>query len=179
MADVDVKGERQFYYLFKALDDLVQSSDELGTIIGYSIIVSTQVNLPPVSNTKKKRKVEVLNAVYDGLEKTIGDCAPEGGSYEAMRSLQELVVNYLTQEREADKKKAEEGDGFSRKKGPVKLKETLFSIERGFYWDQLRKNGLKLVNAVYRRGDLKNPQNIVQKDYALLESYFAARGGLV
>jgi hypothetical protein len=171
VALAQIKQEQQLYYLFKKLGDVVEDRDELGMLIGYSI-VSSLLGLTSNTPLRRERRAEALVAVHEGLEKTLQDCTA-AGSYPTLLSLQSLIETYSNLE-------SPETSGAEQKKRKVpRIKKTLLKNPGSFYCDQLRKKGLRILSQTSARGAYESRSDILNKDYNILESCFAEKGGLV
>lgn len=165
----------QLYRLiFNYLQPRVESSDDLGTLVGYSVIKALlDFKAPRIKSKSRKwrivKKIEKdlklgeLNAVYSGLQKTILD-VNEKGTFQSLSNLVQetnFKINELMSSQQIEKQKS------------VLLKNTLLCLDskRANYEEKLRIRGLSIIDYLNQKGPIAGRSDFI-KDYETLESRF-------
>jgi hypothetical protein len=165
----------QLYNLiFNYLRPRVESSDDLGTLISYSIIrglieYKMPRDLPKtrkwrvIKRVEKDLKLSELAAIYSGLQQTIAE-VKEKGTYQSLSDLVEdtnLKIDVILNGNQQTQHRS------------VLLKNVLGNLDskKGNYEEKLRIRGLSLMDALKTRGNIPGRSDFI-KDYETLETKF-------
>jgi hypothetical protein len=174
MPPINPHNQQLYHLIFDYLKPRVESSDDLGTLVGYSIIKGLlDFKAPRITNKSKKwrilKKIEKelklseLNATYSGLQQTILD-VNEKGTFQSLSDIVQdtnLKINELLSGQQVEKQKS------------VLLKNALLYLDskRANYEEKLRIRGLNIIDNLNQRGPIPGRSNFI-KDYETLEAHF-------
>ncbi len=163
----------QLHGLLRKLSNLVENRDDLGSLIGYSVLDSLY-SFSTNSGSEEEIKLQETKAIYENIDTAIDD---------VLERLQELGTENASYDLLCDKMKAvdgrmrtEPGDATrpSRSRLLAIIRETL--PEKG-YEDKIRRYGLKLLETVERRGRfIENKERTLLGDYEDIMTCFTSRG---
>ncbi len=173
---------QQLYTLLDTLEPYVDNRDELGLLIGYSILNSL-LDFRTTTGAEEEIRFEEVKAVYDGLENTIRQVEKEG-SYPALCDYQ-MAVDPKMQSyvREGVVMEQERAEGSSESKersvgAKPRLLSTILSYLvdlKGNYPDKLRRRGLELFDDAQNRGPYKRRGSSLRNDYELIKNVMGGR----
>ncbi|MBL7050906.1 hypothetical protein ISS04_01955 [Candidatus Woesearchaeota archaeon] len=154
----------QLYTLFDTLSHYIYNQDELGTIVGYSVLDGL-FKFKSQSGSKQERKFQEIKSVYNSLDYVITSCK-DSTSYIALckfqSNLDPIIQKYISGER------TKLSESYLLKKV---LREEIYP-KRKNHVDILRRDGLKLYKGIIERGALMGNHNILTKDYNNIEEAF-------
>lgn len=162
------KDGTQLCTLLSTLGASVESQDDLGMLVGYSVM-SALINFESSSGSEEERRFEEVKSVYRVLEKTISQCMTNDTFY-ALSELMEKVEPELPEIFEiptADLSE-EKLSGFESTLLRTMIKNVSF---RGGYRDKLRRVGSRLFSETAASSPSKGTRNILTKDYERIEQY--------
>jgi hypothetical protein len=152
------KEDGQLYVLFNRLNRQVESRDECGRLIGYSIL-SGLVDFTSNSGSKEL-KFEIIKTIYSSIECAIASC-DENGAYHTLCDLKLKVHNNINGQHSNSL-----------------LEEAIGSVQRryGSFDDRLRRIGIALYDDISERGKIDTWRDILNSDYAAINNYIKIRG---
>lgn len=154
----------QLYTLLKDIKAYSDDSNDLATLVGYSIIKGLMDSYQGWENitsdgARTEQEFNDIRSVHKGLEKVVEYCS-NNDCYNALCELQLKV------------------DPFIKDSNSLEESSLLFHIagtlrDKGDYIDRIRKKGLRLFDRVKERGELTGTRNILTLDYKMIGEYFA------
>ncbi len=154
----------QLYTLFDVLSHYIYNQDELGTVVGYSVLDGL-FKFKSQSGSLQEREFQEVKSVYNSLDYVIASCKDKG-SYVALCKFQSIldpiIQKYISRER-------------TRLSTSGLLKKILkeeISPRRRNHVDILRRDGLKLYQNINDRGALMGNYNILTNDYKNIKEAF-------
>ena len=155
----------QLYTLLKDLSLHVTDADDLGQIIGYSVLQSL-LQFETTSGSPTEIEFQEIKAIYTGLEETIAACRQE----EPYRVLCELEVHV----RKSLDQPRTETEPPQDSTNPKLLKDILSSFKEGHrhYRDNIKRMGLSLRQSVSDKGEIAGWKNILTADYKTVHDIF-------
>jgi len=157
----------QLYNYFQEIKNLTNSEDDWGFLMGYSVVVGLE-NFASNSGSQEETNFEQVKAVYQKLEKIIKKSS-ENEVYHIICDLKEIdlkLEDYIGQEKHLEKK----GELFQRT-------IEFFIRSKKNYEDQIRLNGLELIDKIRDRGKVIGKRNSLINDYDTIKSAFTREKG--
>lgn len=160
----------QLYHLLKELGLHVSDRDDLGQIIGYSILNSL-LSFKTTSGARTEIEFEEIKAIYAGLEHTISSCRTKN-PYHVLCNL-ETKVRGKVEPLIAQEKPNETNASISP---PVTklLHDIISSLTEGqrHYRDHIKRFGLSLKQTVADKGEITGWKNVLIADYKTVRDIF-------
>jgi len=171
------KTDIQLYNLVTKLSSYVDNTDDLGTIVGYSIIGGlNRFNTSVGSKSRSKKKLnpetveqykfEEVRAVYSQLESTL----------DSVKNVEfQEIISHLAFKLNPEIEYPIQNSKISRVNSTL-LRNILSNLgtERN-YQDNLRKNGIKLVDILKSKGSYNRPHDYLSEDYRAIALAFVPK----
>ena len=168
------KDSKQFYSLFQTLTGYIENKDELGSIVGYSVIGSL-INFETNSGSFQEINFEQVKSVYRGIENVISACEKEDEiahpiGFSVYCELRTIVDPFLNE-------KIEEHPTMSEVHEKYFLGEIIKSLSnrRGNYQDHLRREGLALLVDIQMSGSIAGRRNSLLSDFQKMRYNFTGK----
>lgn len=159
--------KQQLFYLLDNLGRFVNDEDELGSIVGYTLIDGLN-HFKKDSARHSKIKYDQVRCVYDSFNTTIAECRNEESSsvlFKLQDCLDPRIEHYL--------------GGFSEEIESDLLKKIIhaFNIKGGTFQDRIRRYGLDLKKKLENVGESYGKTNILLSDYRSISDCFIREKG--
>ena len=155
MVDEKQKNNSQLYNLFNDLSYWINDIDELGILVGFTI-VDGLMSFKKKASSYEEQKFEEIKRVYSHLNNALEKCKVDG-SYSALCDYKLSVENSLDDIIHVDEEKFDSNLMLAVAQQPF--------FRRKSYPDKLRRIGLKLRQTVRERGPMQKPYSWLNKDY--------------
>lgn len=179
--------EKQLYTFLRDLRLYIEDENQLGSIIGYSIL-DRILTFSTKTGSLEEKKFQQVKSLYQKLEGYYERCSKNKNSdigFEILCELQSSLTPFLQysaleinlQEYETEQKNSLSNKKIRTKneeKPPLKYLLSSYLISRNTrnYEDILRRIGLNLRDQIVKRGPVSQTRNIFNSDYDALENIF-------
>lgn len=157
----------QLYTLLKDLSLHITDTDDLGQIIGYSVLQSL-MQFETTSGSPTEIEFQEIKAIYAGLEETITSCRQED-PYRVLCDLEVDVRQTLDQVISEMNQTKDDASSGSRL-----IKDIIITLKDGHrhYQDHVKRMGLSLKQSVSDKGEITGWKNILIADYKTVHDIF-------
>ena len=158
------KKEKQLYDLIKELDNSVPDKDEIGALIGYSVVRSLFA-FNTKSGSDEEIMFEEVKIIRSGIEKAVESCR-ETDCFMTICEMNDAVENL--------KINAAKGE-YEGKSSLLKMIVGGFAAANRNYEDLLRRSGLKIAEFAREKGRQEGNKNALNNEYQIVKRAFGYR----